>query len=364
MSVSTLSSHKRQLRTQSKLTRIVPANLVQVHGHTLTNQLYQSRGLKADELTWYWESARPSRIREWVTLTADDARIQIALDGEATGLNTEPRDWHQYSGDVRLLAWTAYHEPILELLRAVFRREWIPECLGDCDPSDQAGGVQAGFSIYAAGGLCVGSGLTLFDQNHVQTLAPRPDASERRPQALSGVRAILKACIDEFEISAAELCTLHCGSVVRLDNRTLRAVPRVVIPVGTLQAIAEVRGMQVTIVGFAAPAAFASDSTSGASTMSDTETPPPVESKTSATLDSAIDPASLPVKLRFTVGHTSIPFGALADVAPGFVFELDKPLDDQVITIHVNDVPIAHGELVTLGDLLGVRISRMLPQPK
>ena len=98
--------------------------------------------------------------------------------------------------------------------------------------------------------------------------------------------------------------------------------------------------------------------------MSEFETPSPVEAKAPAAPDRAIDPASLPVKLRFTVGHTSIPFGVLSDVAPGFVFELDKPLDDQVVTIHVNDVPIAYGELVALGDLLGVRISRMLPQPK
>lgn len=361
MSVATLPSRKRQLRTHSNLTRIVPANLAEIHCHALTNQLYQSRGLKANELTWFWHSARPSRIREWVTLTADDTHIQIALDGEATGLGTEPCDWHQYTGDVRLLAWTAYHEPILELLRAVFRREWIPESLGDCDASDQAGDVQAGFSIYAESGLCVGSGLALFDQHHVQTLAMRPDAREPRPQALASVRAVLEACIDEFEISATELSTLHCGSVVRLDNRTLRAVPRVLIPVGTLQAIAEIRGMQATIIGFVTSV---SDATSGASTMHEPETPPSVEAKTSAALDRAIDPASLPVKLRFTVGHTSVPFGVLADVAPGFVFELDKPLDDQVVTIHVNDVPIAYGELVALGDLLGVRISRMLPQPK
>lgn len=93
--------------------------------------------------------------------------------------------------------------------------------------------------------------------------------------------------------------------------------------------------------------------------MSDHDNPAP---RTSAP-DRTVDPATLPVTLRFIAGRTTVPFGALADVAPGFVFELDRPLDDQVITILANEVPIAHGELVTLGDLLGVRISRMLPQP-
>lgn len=352
MSVATLSRH-RPYPQRDGLERITPANLATVHSHALTNQLYRARGLKANELAWYWHGTRPTQIREWITLASDDARLQIAFDGEATGLGTEPSDWHQYSGDVRLLAWTAYHEPILELLRAVFRREWIPESLGDCDASEQADDVQAGFNIHASSGLCVARGLAIFKRRHIQTLAPRPDAIEPRPHQLTNVRAVLETCIDEFDISAAELATLHRGSVMRLDNRTLRAQPRVVIPLGTLQAIGEVRGRQVTIVGFAAPSPVAADSTPGASIMSDSDT--------AVTPDRAVDPASVPVTLRFTVGRTSIPFGALADVAPGFVFELDKPLDDQVITILANDVPVAHGELVTLGDLVGVRISRLLP---
>ena len=364
MSVATLSPRKQRQLAQSRAVRIAPENLAAVHAHALTNPLYRSRGLKANELTWHWHSVRPSRIREWVTLTADDARIQIALDGEATGLGSEPSDWHQYSGDVRLLAWTAYHEPILELLRAVFRREWIPESLGDCDASpddnDQADDVQAGFSIYTGDSLCVSRGLVLFGRDHIQTLALRPDASEPRPHALTGVRAVLETSLDEFEVPATELSTLHCGSVVRLDNRTLRTTPRVVIPLGTTRAIAEIRGRQVTIVGFAAPTRFASDSTSGARTMSESRHRPATQNISPRSRSRSRHAAS---QLRFIAGRTTVPFGALADVAPGFVFELDRPLDDQVITILANEVPIAHGELVTLGDLLGVRISRMLPQP-
>jgi flagellar motor switch/type III secretory pathway protein FliN len=355
VSVAALPSRQQQPGAWQRAERVAPEGLATVRLHGLTNELCQSRGLEANGLTWFWHGTRPSRIREWVTLTADDARIQIALDGEATGLGSEPADWHQYTGDVRLLAWTAYHEPILELLRAVFRREWLPECLGHCDASGDPDDVQAGFSIHTAGGVCVANGLASFDQSHIQTLGLRPDARAARPHELASVRAVLEFCIDEFELSGVELSALHGGSVVRLDNRTLRTAPRVVIPLGAVQAIAEVRDRQVTIVGFAAPASPLTEPNSGVTIMNDSDTP---------AADRAVDPASLPVTLRFTVGRASLPFGVLAGVAPGFVFEIDKPLDDQMITIHANDVPIAHGELVTLGDLLGVRISRMLPQPK
>jgi flagellar motor switch/type III secretory pathway protein FliN len=67
------------------------------------------------------------------------------------------------------------------------------------------------------------------------------------------------------------------------------------------------------------------------------------------------------VRLTFTAGRVTLPFGTLSDVGPGYVFALDKRLDDQAILVHANDVPIAVGELVTIGDLIGVRIARMLP---
>ena len=42
------------------------------------------------------------------------------------------------------------------------------------------------------------------------------------------------------------------------------------------------------------------------------------------------------------------------------MFELNKRLDDSIIAIHANDAPIAYGELVVIGDLVGVRVTRML----
>jgi hypothetical protein len=249
MSVATF--RKRGLPARVATGRIELQNLASVQAHVLTNQLYRSCGVRASELTWYWHSTRPCHIREWVTLADDDTRIQIAIDGEAIGLRTEPSDWHRYTDEVRLLAWTAYHEPILELLRVVFQRDWIPECLGDCDPTTQPDDMEAGFCIHAADGFVVASGLASFDQSHIRTLTTRPSPTEPRSHSLANVRAVLNAYIDEFEISTAELATLHGGSVVRLDNRTLRTVPRVVIPLGTVRAIAEVRGTQVTVVGFA-----------------------------------------------------------------------------------------------------------------
>jgi type III secretion system YscQ/HrcQ family protein len=334
-----------------------PNNLPTVDAHALTNSLYGQRGLRANDLIWYWQGCQPSRVREWVALAAQDARLHIALNGDAVGLGPEPRDWHRYAGEVRLLAWAAHHEPILDLLRAVFASEWLPEAFQQ-EASPQSGDIHAGFSIYAANGAHIVDGMAVFGRCYVAGLADRSDAREPRPHAVTELQAALAIHIDDFEMPRAELRGLAPGAVVRVDNRTLRTTPRVTIPLGTLRATADIHGTRVVIAGFAAAAATMNDPTHGVSTMSDID-------HTIATKESIgpVDPDTVPVKLRFTAGRLSVPFGALASVAPGFVFELDKPLDDQVITIHANGVPIARGELVTLGDLLGVRISRMLTRP-
>jgi type III secretion protein Q len=75
---------------------------------------------------------------------------------------------------------------------------------------------------------------------------------------------------------------------------------------------------------------------------------------------SAIDARSVPVRLAFSAGRLSVAISELRNVAPGYVFELDKRLDDQMITVFANDTPVALGELVAIGDLIGVRITRIL----
>ncbi len=69
---------------------------------------------------------------------------------------------------------------------------------------------------------------------------------------------------------------------------------------------------------------------------------------------------SLPVELRFEVGVITLPFGQVQTLAPGCVFELAKPLDQRLVTIAANGMPVAEGSLVSIGEMTGVRIERML----
>jgi type III secretion system YscQ/HrcQ family protein len=72
----------------------------------------------------------------------------------------------------------------------------------------------------------------------------------------------------------------------------------------------------------------------------------------------AID--AMPIALDFHLGQVSVPLSALsAALAPGYVIELGRSLDANVVSVRANGQLLAHGELIQVGDQLAVRISRI-----
>lgn len=349
--------------TNSTTTAVAIDVLPVVEFHRITNRLYSAPAMTCGDLLWRWEAQCPSRIEQWVTLAAADARIHVALDGDAIGLDAELFDWRSFTGDTRLLAWTARHEPLLELLRGAFHCNWVPQCLGDCDSPARPSSLRAGFSVFRADGFCVVTGVADFDASLVRC-APRATADIAGAAALAWQRvpARLPMIVDEVEMARFELASVGSGCILRLDNKTLATKrPRVSIGAGSVRLIVDVHDLQATVVGFAAATPGLEQSTSGGIDMSDESPTAAADSaQTAAASTRGIDAATLPVRLTFSAGRLIRPFGDLSGIAPGYVFELDKRLDDQSIAISANDVLIALGELVCVGDLVGIRVTRML----
>lgn len=72
-----------------------------------------------------------------------------------------------------------------------------------------------------------------------------------------------------------------------------------------------------------------------------------------------VDAGAVPVALRFEAGVVTLPFAELSSIRPGYVFHLNKRLHDQLIAVYANNMQVADGELVCVGDLVGVRITGM-----
>ena len=351
-------SDARRLRTAA--TRLTMRDLPAVAAHEITNQLYGAGGCSLGELTWCWESICPSRIQEWIVLAAGSEQLHLALDGDVVALEERQIDWRDYEGQTQLIAWTACHEPLLDLLRCLFRRDWVPERIGDCDAPALSDSLQMGFSVYRDDGLHIASGLTRFHTAHLPDLATQlAGAKPRHCHFTEQLHASLDVVVDEIAIECEELAALTPGCIVRIDNRTLlTARPRLVFAAGSNRLIADIDAASATVVSITA----GSERITGERAMSNE--PQAITADPDVTPEShGIETGALPVQLSFRAGSLTVPLRKLSQVGAGFVFELDKRLDDQVITIHANDTPVAVGELVALGDLIGVRVTRMLPKP-
>ena len=72
------------------------------------------------------------------------------------------------------------------------------------------------------------------------------------------------------------------------------------------------------------------------------------EAPSDATLD------ELPVRLVFELGRLSLPLAELEAIGPGYVFELGRDMRQSVDIVSAGR-RIGQGEIVAIGDALGVR---------
>ena len=67
----------------------------------------------------------------------------------------------------------------------------------------------------------------------------------------------------------------------------------------------------------------------------------------------------LQVPVAFEVDTARISLGELASMRPGYAIELDVPLREASVRLVCHGQTVGHGQLVAIGDQLGVRITRM-----
>ena len=65
---------------------------------------------------------------------------------------------------------------------------------------------------------------------------------------------------------------------------------------------------------------------------------------------------NIPVSLDFDLGSLALPLGELAVLKPGYVFELAGSLEKLRVVIRANGTRVGLGELVAVGDVLGVQL--------
>ncbi len=220
-------------------------------------------------------------------------------------------------------------------------------------------------------------------------------APNRRENSWWSTPISISWSIDVIPIAFRELQALRPGSLIRLDNRAIKnaRVP-VTIAFAENQWLGELEGLRIRIVAknhsqasntqlqtipggetdmndndsgsdYEKPNNDTGDNNSFENTTFDNKSLdknyPDRSSSDTPSLDEGTELLvdGLMVDLRFEAGQMRLAFKDLNSVQPGYIFELDKKLEDRLITIYANEIAVARGQLVCINDLVGVRVTEL-----
>ena len=272
-------------------------------------------------------------VHDWLSMS-------IADDGWCELLGA--RAWWDFTGDSRLLAWALAHSGLLEGLGRVLREPLIPSAL-TAEPLPHSDTyVALSFSASAADGRTT-TGCVSLSAAMVARLVSH--AGWRRTAATAPewlkLPATLRVELPGIVFALGELSASEIGDVLILGNRAACWRKLHVTLVGA-HGDKQMRTWNVCYDGTRLTVSAAVLNSPMELIMSDPKT-------TGAT-------DNIPVSLDFDLGNLALPLGELAALKPGYVFELAGSLEKLRVVIRANGTRVGLGELVAVGDVLGVQL--------
>ncbi|MDN5780847.1 MAG: type III secretion system cytoplasmic ring protein SctQ [Luteimonas sp.] len=287
---------------------------------------------------------------------AEGTRLRLRLETANAGQpGPSGLHWSDYRGRARLLAWSLAHERPLMRLSELLGTSLLPQ---DAAEDDAAGDDAVWLAFTPDAGPDAGPdplrGAMRFPTGWLSRLQARAepvyeDDPLPRLDTLRDLPVPVLVGFDGPRLPLADWDALRPGDVVLMGNgsrpplqaRTARfAWPLAAAPDGwRIAAAAQPRSSSLE-----------------PSTMND-ESPNDAPG-TEADIDAGGDAIArdLPVQLAFDIGRIEIGIGDFAALQPGYVFALPAQLQGANVTIRANGRTAGRGEVVAVGDTLGVRL--------
>ena len=303
-----------------------------------------------EETFWVDAEGRPLRLR----LEAD-----AAIPPGPSGLH-----WSDYRGRARLLAWSLAHERALMRLSEVLGTSLVPR-----DPPAEDGDDGDGDALWLAfatdsepeaahEALRGAVRLPLDWLPRLQGRAEPVYEDDPLPAlgALRGLPVPLQVGFDGPALAAAEWQSLRPGAVVLLGNAGLPALPADAARL-TWPLAAAPDGWRITATAQPQPSPTEPSMTND-EPPNDAANPEGTDAAEGAATGDDGDAAAraLPVQLSFEIGRMEVSVGDMASLQPGYVFALPTQLQGSNVTIRANGRSAGRGEVVVVGDTLGVRL--------
>ena len=303
---------------------------------------------------------RPGGMGGVFELDGDGTRLALRLDrGDAPASSPE---WSDYQGRSRLLAWSLTHEQALVQLSEALGAPLLP--VAELEPDRAAGAasdaIWLSFSIedmyepeagapayYQSGELqlpVTWLGRLLGRAEPIDPDNPLPDLSR-----FDSLPAPVSVACPGPTLEAREWRSLRPGDVIVLGSRS-QPPPLHASANGRRWPVAsETDGCRITGAMQPIPTLLET------SAMNENEEAPDGAGDAPEAADDSAT-RSLPVLVEFELGRLELTLGELAGLQPGYVFPLPAFVEGANVTIRANGRAAGRGELVAVGDTLGVRL--------
>lgn len=331
----------------------------------------QNSWLLADNGLVHFMPGRTPTEGEFFQIDAEGAVLALRL--QATDAVTAPGlHWSDYQGRSRILAWSLAHEQALMRLSEALGVALVPR-LTPADPDQFAAGSPLWLDF-------------VIDNDHGddEDAARRPPAvhgSVRLPAAWLG--RVLTRAEPPFdgelppplgrwaELPADVSLRMSCPPLPGPDWAALRPGDVVVLgrrslpPPVQAQAAGQLWPLDSTPQGWRingpaqplpATGPRSEEQPQEISQMSENETPPQSSEGEEQATDPDAATRALPVQVAFEIGRMQLRLGELSSLQPGYVFAIPAQLEGANVTILANGQAVGQGELVSVGDTLGVRL--------
>lgn len=293
-----------------------------------------------------------------VELNHANGRITLILTIENKEATVGERSWHDFGGDSRLLAWALAYEPLLAQLSDLFGTPLLPAELRPA-PNRQTDVWHWIEFRYGRGESEYCRGLLGLDRATLDALTEVPgwrrvDAGARIER--DDVPLPCQLLLPIPDLPAATLRAVEVGDVILIGSR--------LIACSTLRLRADTGDPNLD-ADYAWLAAAVAGGISITRPLSAAEFRNLTMSESVPLLTEAVDGASddirdaIPVRVDLRFDTLTLSLAELGRLSAGQILELRQPVEGARVELRANGKVFGSGELVSLGETLGVKVTRI-----
>lgn|GEM_PF-2019420 len=287
-------------------------------------------------------------------------QMKLALLGEYGSAALGDRTWHDFSGEARLLAFTLAYETLIARLSALLGMPLLPLELHPAAATSAEIWHWVGFR-FERDEQTHCHGLLGLDHAGVDALAAvagwHRDVETNPRIETDQLPLTCRLMLPALELGAATLRKLDHGDVVVLGRRSaLLGALRLRAASGE----AAIDSRRAWWVRAATGGISIIRALSEVESRNDMTTPDDQPGLPGSDLSEEGDPRdAIPIRVELLLDTITLTLAELAEISAGQTLALRQSVENSRVTLRANGKVLGSGELVALGDMLGLKVMRI-----